>query len=107
MKRLLERGVYLQFDLFGEVIPRLGRIHDRDVVDGILQLCEAGYADRILVAQDVCTKSQLKAYGGVGFSYIMEFVAPELRRRGLTEAQTRLILVENPRRILTFDKPRP
>ena len=107
MKRLLERGVYLQFDLFGEVIPRLGRIHDRDVVDGILQLCEAGYADRILVAQDVCTKSQLKAYGGVGFSYIMEFVAPELRRRGLTQAQTRLIQVENPRRILTFDKPRP
>ena len=36
MKRLLERGVYLQFDLFGEVIPRLGRIHDYEVAQSIV-----------------------------------------------------------------------
>jgi phosphotriesterase-related protein len=106
MKRLLERGVYLQFDLFGEVIPRLGRIHDAQVIEGILALIQAGYGDRILVSQDVCTKIQLKKYGGMGFSYVMEFVLPEMRRLGITQEQIHKIMVENPRRILTFAAPK-
>jgi phosphotriesterase-related protein len=106
MKRLLERGVYLQFDLFGEVIPRLGRIHDAEVIAGIRALIEAGYGDRILVSQDVCTKTQLKKYGGMGFSYVMEFVLPEMRRLGVTEEQIYKIMVDNPRHILTFATPK-
>ncbi len=105
MKRLLERGVYIQFDLFGEVIPRLGRIHDYEVAQSIVQLVKDGHADRLLLSQDVCTKTMLKTYGGMGFSYVMEFVLPELRRRGVAEEALRLIMVENPQRVLTFAKP--
>ena len=105
MKRLLERGVYLQFDLMGEVIPRLGRIHDHDTVRSIVQLIRDGYADRLLLSQDVCTKTMMKTYGGMGFSFVMEFVLPELRRLGAPEEALHQIMVENPRRVLTFAKP--
>ncbi len=107
MKRLLKRGVYIQFDLLGEVIPRLGRIHYADVVAAILKLVEAGYSNRLLLSQDVCTKTMLKAYGGMGYSYVLEFVVPELKRLGVTEDQVEEIMVENPRRVLTFAEPGP
>ena len=107
MKRLLKRGVYIQFDLLGEVIPRLGRIHDADVVAAILKLVQAGYSNRLLLSQDVCTKTMLKAYGGMGYSYVLEFVVPELKRLGVTEDQIEKIMVGNPRRVLTFTEPRP
>ena len=105
MKRLLERGVYLQFDLMGEVIPRLGRVHDYDTVRSIVQLIRDGYADRLLLSQDVCTKTMMKTYGGMGFSFVMEFVLPELRRLGAPEEALHQIMVKNPRRVLTFAKP--
>ena len=75
MKRLLERGVYIQFDLMGEVIPRLGRIHDYDTVQSIVQLIRDGYADRLLLSQDVCTKTMMKTYGGHGF-FVRDGVRP-------------------------------
>ena len=106
MKRLLERGVYIQFDLFGEVIPRLGRIHDYEVIQSIVQLVQDGHAERLLLSQDVCAKTMLRTYGGMGYSYVMEFVLPELRRLGAPDKAIRQIMVENPRRILTFVKPR-
>ena len=111
MKRLLERGAYLQFDTLGysEALAgsRLGALDDRGVAQGIVKLIEQGWVDRILLSQDVCTKLQLKKYGGRGYSYIMEFFLPALRQLGVTDAQIRKLMVENPRRILTFAAPAP
>ena len=104
---LLGRGVYIQFDLLGEVIPRLGRVHDAEVVAAIRRLVQAGYSNRLLLSQDVCSKTMLKAYGGMGYSYVLEFVVPELKRLGVTEDQIEKIMVKNPRRVLTFAEPRP
>ena len=50
---------------------------------------------------------QLKKYGGRGYSYVLEFFLPELRRMGVTDAQIDGLVVENPRRILTFVAPEP
>ena len=111
MKRVLERGVYIQFDTLGylEVISRsrLGRPDDAAAAQAVVELIQAGYLDRILLSQDVCTKLQLKKYGGRGFSYVMEFFLPELKRLGVTDAQIQTIMVENPRRVLTFAAPAP
>jgi len=76
-------------------------------VAAILELVQAGYLNRLLLSQDVCTKTMLKAYGGMGYSYVLEFVVPELKRLGIMEDQIGKILVENPRRVLTFAEPRP
>jgi phosphotriesterase-related protein len=111
MERLLARGVYVQFDLLGMSIGSrlrpLGSVNDAAVARAVVALVRAGHLDRILLSQDVCTKLQLKKFGGRGYSYMMEHFLPELRRLGLTDAEIRRITVENPRRVLTFAAPMP
>jgi phosphotriesterase-related protein len=80
-------------------------VADSDVARGIVEMIKAGYTDRILLSQDVCTKLQLKSYGGSGYSYIVEYFLPYLKRLGVTDAQIHTIMVENPRRVLTFVAP--
>ena len=118
MLDLLKRGVYIQFDLLGRVGVPLRFAPDIDnnkaffssagtavVAEAIPHLINAGYADRILLSQDICTKMQLKRFGGTGYSFILEKFLPELRSRDVSEDNIQTIMVENPKRILTFAKP--
>jgi phosphotriesterase-related protein len=110
MKRILDRGVFIEFDYLGVIGGPGGPLaprNDRTVLQGIVKLIDAGYGDRIVLGHDICTKIQLKTYGGTGFSYISEFFLPELRRLGVGEEPIRKIMVDNPRRALTFGAPRP
>ena len=107
MKRLLERGVFIQFDTLGRPNGRLGGVDDGKVARGIVELIEAGYADRVLLSQDVCNKIQLKKYGGTGFSYVLENFLPALRDLGVEEEDIHKMMVENPVRALTFAAPVP
>ena len=115
---LLQLGVYVQFDTLGRVgapVARYPDIHrpaagpqaaiDVLVAEAIPQLIEAGYEDRILLSQDVCMKMHLKAYGGTGYSFVLEKFLPYLRTQGVTEEQINKMMVENPRRMLTFVGP--
>ena len=65
-----------------------------------------GHLDRILISHDICYKIHLKKYGGFGYSFIQEEFLPRLKELGVTQAQIDTIMVENPRRILTFIAPR-
>ena len=105
MEELLARGVYIQFDTLGRQPTVRRAVNDTDVAHGIVDLIDAGYVDRILLSQDVCTKIQLKAYGGSGFSFIQEHFIPYLKQLGVTDAQLQTIMVENPKRVLTFAAP--
>ena len=107
MKRLLERGVFIQFDTLGRPNGRLGGVDDGKVARGIVELIEAGYADRVLLSQDVCNKIHLKKYGGTGFSYVLENFLPALRDLGVEEEDIHKMMVENPVRALTFAAPEP
>lgn len=107
MRRLLERGVFIQFDTLGRPRTALGGADDFKVARGIAELVTAGYADRILLSHDVCNKIHEKKYGGHGFSYILEHFLPALRDLGVSDADIRKIMVENPRRALTFVAPQP
>ena len=119
MLELLSHGVYIQFDLLGRVGVPLRFAPSEDdlrmfmtsagtamVAEAIPRLIEEGYADRILLSQDVCTKTQLKSFGGTGYSFIMEKFLPEMRARGVSEEHIQMMMVENPKRILTFVEPR-
>ena len=118
MLELLSHGVYIQFDLLGRVGVPLRYAPDGDdlqsfstsagtaaVADAIPRLIDAGYADRILLSQDVCNKTHLKRYGGTGYSFIVEKFLPEMRSRGVSEEHIQTMMVENPKRILTFVEP--
>jgi phosphotriesterase-related protein len=41
-------------------------------------------------------------FGGHGYGHIFRNVVPMMRRRGFTETEIDAILVDNPRRLLTF-----
>lgn len=109
-RRLLARGVFVEFDFLGAPGSPWGTLWpttDYKVARGIAALVEDGHADRILLGQDVCTKLQLKRYGGHGYDYILEHFLPALRMLGVGEAELRAFMVDNPRRALTFAEPRP
>ena len=106
LKSLLERGVYVEFDLLGEFAMLGKRVTAAHVGEGMLELIEMGYLERILLSQDVDRKIMLKSYGGMGYSFVLEQFVPHLLGKGVTQTQIRTLVEENPQRVLTFDAPR-
>lgn len=103
---ILQRGATVQFDLIGKsALLTRARAADPEVAKTIIELIKAGYTDQILLSHDICTKTSLKTYGGTGYSFILERFVPYLKRQGVTDAQIATMLVENPRRLLTFVAP--
>ena len=104
MVSALERGVCIQFDTLG-VVRTTETGKDHIVATAIPKMIEAGHADRILLSQDVCWKMHLKKYGGAGYTYIQETFLPYLETLGVSESDIHRIMVENPKRLLTFVEP--
>ena len=62
----------------------------------------AGYINQILISSDMCRKHRLWSYGGPGYAHILENIVPLMREKGMTEESINTILVENPKRGITF-----
>ena len=56
----------------------------------------------VLLSQDVCSDSQLKAFGGNGYTYLTDTFLPRLRAAGVSEDEITTMTVANPRRLLTI-----
>ncbi len=108
LKEVAQSGAYLNFDLFGHessyypFAPETYMPSDHERIAMLEYLIGLGKQDRILLAHDICSKHRLKAYGGHGWDHIIARVAPRMRRLGFTEEQLRMVLVDNPTRVLTF-----
>jgi phosphotriesterase-related protein len=63
---------------------------------------KAGYADKVLISQDICTKHRLTVFGGEGYSHIRRNVLPMMQRKGMSDAGIQQIVVKNPARILAL-----
>jgi phosphotriesterase-related protein len=106
-RSLAERGCFIQYDCCGNsaFYPESSYCaaywlpSDRERVVAIAALVEAGYERQILLSQDVCKKSQLLRYGGVGYGHVLRDFVGYLRAAGL-EGLVERFLVENPRRML-------
>ncbi|MGH8432033.1 MAG: phosphotriesterase family protein [Solimonas sp.] len=110
MKRITDRGAYIEFDYIGGApqTPDDGaglRQAAERRAQQIKNLIDGGLTDRILVAHDVCTQPQLKKNGGGGFAFTSNLVIPALKALGVSDAAIHTIMVENPRRVLTFVAP--
>ena len=102
---IVRRGANLEFDFLGMSFTPVERHGERRIVELLGELVGRGHADRILLSQDVCHDSQLKAYGGNGYVYLFETFLPRLREAGLPESAIRTMTVDNPARILTLASP--
>ncbi|MCC7463142.1 MAG: aryldialkylphosphatase [Gammaproteobacteria bacterium] len=107
-RRVLARGVTIEFDWLGALGSPggfLGPSDDFKVAKGMAQLIKEGYASQIVISHDICTKLQLRKYGGFGFTYIDDYFLPQLRQLGVSEADIDRIMIGNPARQLAFTAP--
>ena len=99
---IVSRGATVEFDFLGMSFTPLERHGEARIVDNLRELLARGHAERILLSQDVCHDSQLKRYGGNGYTYLADTFLPRLRAAGVSADEIRTITVDNPRRLLTL-----
>jgi phosphotriesterase-related protein len=105
--RLADSGCVIEFDLFGweqSAYPMsdIDMPNDAGRLKMIRLLIDRGHLDRIVISQDICTRTRLTRYGGHGYQHIFANVIPLMRRRGFSADEVDAITVRNPRRLLTF-----
>jgi len=104
LRALLDRGATLGFDLFGFDHSLLGQGRwppsDRDVALTIAAFVQEGYADRIVLGQDIGVRTRLRRWGGWGYAHLLEHVVPLLAETGVDDHAVRTMLVANPARLL-------
>jgi phosphotriesterase-related protein len=105
-QRLLDRGITLCYDNFGkDYYYSMNRVKlqrtDKERILAIAHLCKEGYDKQLLLSHDVCLKTDLRTYGGFGYSHILSHIVPCLKEEGVPERAIRNMLVNNPRRLLS------
>ena len=94
---IARQGAYVQFDTIRGLQP-----YEVDKqIRLTLEVIRRGHLERLLLSHDNCMRSHLVGYGGNGYAYLLTGFVPLLQKAGLSEEQLRIILVENPRRVLT------
>jgi phosphotriesterase-related protein len=102
LEELIANGSYIGMDRFG--IDVILPFEDR--VNTVAQMCERGHADKMVLSHDAnCYFDALPedllqvAAPNWHYLHIHQDVIPALKQRGVTDAQIRTMLVDNPRAI--------
>jgi phosphotriesterase-related protein len=101
LEAILARGAFVEFDL----IQGASEWDTTRQVRLVAELVGRGHMEQTLLSQDICTRSSLVAYGGNGYAYLVRSFVPRLREAGLSDEQVAILLVSNPRRLLTGEGP--
>jgi len=117
--KLAKTGVFMEFDTFSREgyfaygasedfawAPPWPSIldvaNDGQQIDHIKELFAAGHGKQILISTDICKKNLLVKYGGSGYAHILKRVLPIMRLKGMSSEEIDTIIVENPKRALSF-----
>ena len=105
-RQMAERGVLLCFDTFGAEFEYEGdrsrEPRDAERIDCLMRLLDDGRASQLLLSHDICSRLQLHRYGGPGYDHVPTTIADRLRTAGASQHDLDLMLVANPRRLLTI-----
>lgn len=93
---LAKRGVFVQFD----TVRGENEYETERRVRYVVELVRAGFADRILLSQDVCRKDHLATFGGPGYAYVLGGFRERLMEAGLDPDEVDRFFVDNPRAAL-------
>lgn len=105
---LAATGVMVEWDFFGIetsrywMDPAVELPTDRGRLRAITAMFERGLGDRVLVSQDICTRTRLKRWGGHGYGHILRNVRGLMTRFGFTSADVRRLLLDNPLHLLAI-----
>lgn len=101
--KLLERGVYIEFDNFGKefyVSAQRRFAYDLERIELLKKLLDKGYEKQILVCNDICLKTMWKAYGGLGYAHILNDVKKMAIENGIDENTYMNLVTENTKMFL-------
>jgi phosphotriesterase-related protein len=109
-RQLMDKGVSILYDRFGweccyddAIYPgALNDCTDTQRINALVEHCKQGYERNIMLSHDICMKIQIRKYGGMGYGHILEHIVPVMKYNGLSDSQIKTILVENPKRILSW-----
>ena len=95
---ILEAGAYVQFDT-------VGRNHmnpDSRRAGAFVELVRLGWKHKLLLSSDRCHRSDLCAFGGVGYGYVFTGFFDLLRAEGVDNETLDTVTIDNPRRVLAW-----
>ncbi len=95
------KGVYVEIDHVGRPASA-GTQPEMQRARNVVETVRAGYLERVLISMDICANSLMHWNGGHGYDYLLRKFVPMLSELGLTQAELRIILIENPRRALDY-----
>lgn len=98
-RKIAESGAYVSFGTLGLAGEDHAAIGAR--VRAVMDLMEAGHADRVLLSTGVSRMEQIVRYGGGGYGYLFDTFLPALRAAGADDATLDTVLRANPLRWLT------
>jgi phosphotriesterase-related protein len=105
-RQIAERGVTLCFDTFGAEFEYESagsrEPTDAERIDCLLRLLESGRSAQLLLSHDICTRVQLRHYGGHGYDHIPTAVVPRLMAAGVSREELDQLLIANPARLLSM-----
>ena len=109
-RELIKYGCFMEYDVFGMETTQIMDASDPTIylqsdvqrIEMIKFIFEQGAGDRLVIAQDTFFKWQMSRYGGKGYAHIIENIVPRMLKRGFTRENIKTILVDNPKKILTF-----
>ncbi|MBO8414787.1 MAG: phosphotriesterase [Proteobacteria bacterium] len=102
-RRLLDRGVFLEFDMIAQDIsfPKEGMGPSvMETLDVIVKLIKDGYEDQLVLSHDVFLKQMYTKNGGNGFIFAPTVFLSLLRQKGIDEQVVHKLCIENPANLL-------
>jgi len=107
--KFADAGCYLAYDEWGVegyyssvISTDIDILNDAQRIHYIKNLIEKGYGKKILISHDICHKCRYRSFGGHGYDHILSNAIPLMRLRNITEDQINDLLINNPKRFLTF-----
>lgn len=99
---IAKRGAYVAIDHVGWSSSE-GYVNDRERAMLVAELFAEGLGERVLISSNAVGVAKGHETKELGFDYLLTKFVPMLQDAGLTKEQIRLLLEENPGRVLTVD----
>jgi phosphotriesterase-related protein len=105
---LAASGCTLEYDLLGcensyySWSPPIDMPNDLGRQRCLRWLIDRGYIGQLVISQEICFRDKLFTYGDAGHAHSLRNVVPLMREKGCSETAIGAILVDNPRRLLSF-----
>ena len=76
--------------------------NDKERIICVREMIKKGHAERVLISHDTGMKFNLIKWGGVGWAHILRYIYPRMLKMGISEEQFKIMMVENPKRLLAI-----